>query len=104
MAEPALGEKETPVWFGHMARSTCRALRESAPAACKEGAGKRLMEQPPSERLLVNLGGEAIAKGERGLTRGLGVKSGGPSELSYSPTIVHTHRSKDLAWLTLLAR
>lgn len=40
---------------------TCRALGESSPSGGKEGEGKRLREQSPSERLLVNLGGEAIA-------------------------------------------
>lgn len=73
MAEPALRETETPIWFGHMARGTCRAFRKSSAADRKEGAGKILMEHPPQRGCWSTW--EDTAEGERGLTRGLGVKS-----------------------------
>lgn len=72
MAEPALPEMETRVWFGHVARGAyLQGIRGELSYRPEGGRGK----QSPSERLLVDLGGEAIAKGERGLTRGPGVKS-----------------------------
>lgn len=66
MAEPALPEMETPVWFGHVARGTyLQGIRGQLSYRPQRGRGKETKEQSPSERLLVNLGGEAIAKGER---------------------------------------